>query len=106
MDNVSAALSSVALPCHSGCSTVTSAAIASSNESGLEDVVSKLQDKYVVYVTQVSIDERIAQQCRELKQKYNDLDKLQVSYAGIASIKQVCSYEQRASILRTTIQGK
>ena len=72
----------------------------------LEDVVSKLQDKYVVYVTQVSIDERIAQQCRELKQKYNDLDKLQVSYAGIASIKQVCSYEQRASILRTTIQGK
>ncbi len=34
-------------------------------------VVSSLQDSFAVYVTQVSVEERIAHQCRELKDKYD-----------------------------------
>lgn len=35
--------------------------------SKLSEVVDNLKEDYNVYVTQVSVDERIAQQCRELK---------------------------------------
>lgn len=42
----------------------------------LQEVIKALDDSYKLYVTQVSIDERIGQQIRELKQKYDKIPKI------------------------------
>lgn len=40
----------------------------------LKEVVKSLEEEYSVYVTQVSINERISQQCLEIKKIYNDIE--------------------------------
>ncbi len=72
----------------------------------LNIVVSKLKDDFLVYVTQVSIEERIAQTCRELKDKYNKLPVLQKDYNKIAKIEVMKSYEELAEKYRIAIQAK
>ena len=46
-------------------------------EKKLDEVIANLQDKYIVYITQVSVNERIAQQCRDLKEKFNKVESIQ-----------------------------
>ena len=61
---------------------------------------------YSVYVSQVSINERIAQQCRELKDLYNEAEKNTDRYKHFASIKfsrtleETCNYYQEARCFR------
>lgn len=69
-------------------------------------VVSSLQDNFTVYVTQVSVEERIAQHCRELKDKYDKLTNLQIDYNKIAKIDVLKSYEKHAEDYRIAIQAK
>ena len=38
----------------------------------LDEALNKLKEKFTVYVTQVSIDERIAQQCREVQKNFDE----------------------------------
>lgn len=71
----------------------------------LDEVVSNLSDHFSVYVTQVSIDERIAQQCRELKSQFEELDAIKEKYEKIASIRPTTTYETRASQYKTGIQS-
>lgn len=71
----------------------------------MDKVVSSLQDSLTVYVTQVSIEERIAQQCRELKGKYDRLPTLQKDYIKIAKITLLKSYEKHAKEYRIGIQA-
>ena len=68
-------------------------------------VVSSLQDDFTVYVTQVSVEERIAQQCRELKDKYDRLPVLQNDYIRIAKIAVLKNYEKHAEEYRIGIQA-
>lgn len=70
----------------------------------LDKVVSDLQDSFTVYVTQVSIKERIAQQCRELKDKYDRFPTVQEDYIKIAKINVLKSYEENAEEYRIGIQ--
>ena len=56
----------------------------------LDKVLSNLQDGYKAYVTQVSVEERIAQQCREIKYKIDSISKIQNDYRGLASLS--CTY--------------
>ena len=44
--------------------------------SKLDEVVKNLKENYTVYVTQVSIDERISQQCRNLKAEFDEIENL------------------------------
>ena len=54
----------------------------------LEAVVKSLNEYgYSVYVTQVAINERIAQECIKQKAKYDKLDNLKKEIKGFASIK-------------------
>lgn len=53
----------------------------------LDKALDKIKDRYSVYVTQVSIDERIAQQCRELKDSYAEAEKCKDKFASFASIR-------------------
>ena len=68
-------------------------------------VVLSLQDDFTVYITQVSIEERIAQQCRELEDKYNRLPALENDYIRIAKISVPKSYEKLAEEHRLAIQS-
>lgn len=70
----------------------------------LESVIETLSDEYSIYVTQVSIDERIGQQCRDLKKKYEEIAKLQSKYSGIANIKEILTYDKNAKDLKRRIQ--
>lgn len=68
-------------------------------------VVSSLQAGFTVYVTQVSVEERIAQQCRELKDKYDKIAALQNDYIRIAKISLLKSYGMHAEEYRIGMQA-
>lgn len=70
----------------------------------LNEVIKNLDDLFVVYVTQVSIDERIAQECRKIKEKYDDLEKLSKNYEGIAKIEIIQSYDEKKAFYETRMQ--
>lgn len=52
----------------------------------LTDVIDKLKDSYNLYVTQLSIDERIAQQVRERNIVYDEAEKLQQENTYLLSV--------------------
>ncbi len=70
----------------------------------LTDVVANLSDRFTVYVTQISIDERIAQQCRELKSLFDGIGDVCKKYGKIADIKVTSSYEVREADYHAGIQ--
>ena len=72
----------------------------------LDEVVEKLKDNYIVYISQVSIDERIAQQCRELKEEFDEIEKCKNKYGRYAKISLKTSYERQSEAYRTAIQEK
>lgn len=60
----------------------------------LETVTQKLMEHdFVAYVTQVAIDERIAQECNKQKDKYDELEKIKHKFCDFASIKITKKYE-------------
>lgn len=61
----------------------------------LKEVVTNLSEEFTVYVTQVSIDERISQKYLELKNKYEKLTVLTDEYRGIASIRITTPFDKR-----------
>lgn len=75
-------------------------------EKKLDEVIANLQDKFIVYITQVSIDERIAQQCRDLKEKFNKVETIQNECREIASISFFSTFEKCAEDIRTGVQKK
>ena len=46
----------------------------------LNDALDKLKEKFSIYITQVSIDERIAQNCRDLKGQFDDAEKCKLKF--------------------------
>lgn len=61
----------------------------------LKEVVANLSEQFTVYVTQVSIDERISQKYIELKNKYEKLSALTDDYRGIASIRIITPFDKK-----------
>lgn len=72
----------------------------------LEDVIANLSDRFTVYVTQVSVEERIAQQCRELRTHYDELEKLKEKCGDIATITIKKPYDETKAAYRAGIQKK
>ena len=70
----------------------------------LNAVVEKLKDDFSVYVSQVSIDERIAQQCRELQEDYKSAESCKEKYRRFATIKIVKTYEETEKMYHDGIQ--
>ncbi len=70
----------------------------------LDEVVENLKKDYVVYVTQVSIDERIAQQCRDLKSDYENIEKNIQNYSNIANITFKITFENACKFYEEGIQ--
>lgn len=69
----------------------------------LNEVVEKLCEDFDVYVTQVSVDERIARKCTEERMKYAEIDDLKSEYKGIVSFKIIKTQEQRIEELKNAI---
>lgn len=61
----------------------------------LTEVVTNLSEEFTVYVTQVSIDERISQKYLKLKDKYEKLLTLIDEYRGIADISVSTPFDTR-----------
>lgn len=72
----------------------------------LEDVIANLSDRFTVYVTQVSVEERIAQQCRELRARYDELEKLKDKCGDIATITIKKSYDESKTAYQAGIQKR
>ena len=70
----------------------------------LDDVVEKLKDDFTVYVSQVSIDERIAQECRDVKENYETIESWKEKYSRIATIKIRRPYEDTERIYHEGMQ--
>lgn len=70
----------------------------------LDEVIENLNDTFDVYVTQISIDERIAQECRQLKEKYDNLEKISKEYDGIAKIEILQSFEDKKAYYESGMQ--
>lgn len=70
----------------------------------LQEVIKTLDDNYKLYVTQVSIDERIGQQIRDLKQKYDEIPKIQKEYKNIAKFDKIIDYEKSVTDLKKRVQ--
>mgnify|MGYP002679732233 CR=1 FL=1 len=52
----------------------------------LDETLDKLKEKFSVYITQVSIDERIAQNCRDLKLRFDEAEKCKMKFIHFATI--------------------
>lgn len=65
----------------------------------------RLSDKYVIYVPQLCIEERIAQRCREERAKFDKFASLQSEYRHIASMKLSVSFDTRVAYIRKSTQA-
>jgi hypothetical protein len=61
----------------------------------LQEVVANLSEEFTVYVTQISIDERISQKYLELKNKYDKLLSLIDDYKGVADIRIITTLDKK-----------
>ena len=72
----------------------------------LDNVLKNLEEKFSVYVPQMCIDERIAQECRDLRTQFDEIECLQKRCSKIASITFKTSYDQKATELSNGMQKK
>ena len=70
----------------------------------LGEVIENLKENFVVYVSQVSIEERISQQYLDIQAKYEDLYKLKEDYKFIATIKASATLEEIEKSLKKGVQ--
>ncbi len=71
----------------------------------LDQALDKIKAKYSLYVAQVSIDERIAQRCRQLKTDYAKAEDCKTKYSRFAQIKIIRSYDETAQLYKEGIQA-
>ena len=72
---------------------------------GLSDVIENLKDDYNLYVTQLSIDERIAQQIRDRYVVYDEAEKLQKEYSSLLSFNFKKSKDEIKEYVKNGVQG-
>lgn len=72
----------------------------------LDVALDKLKDQYALYISQVSIDERIAQHCRELRQTFDEAKKSEVKFSHFATIEYKKSFEEECEYYQSGVQAK
>lgn len=65
----------------------------------------KLSDRYVVYIPQLCIEERIAQRCRDQRAKYDRFSSLQEEYKHIASMNISVPFDASVVHIRKSTQA-
>lgn len=75
-------------------------------KNDLTKVIANLSDRFSVYVTQVSVEERIAQQCRDLKTRYDEIERIKEQNKDIARIIIIKPYTDMENQYRSILQTK
>ena len=75
------------------------------NNKNFKDVIEKIIDDFSVYITQVSIEERIGQKCREDKQAYEELEKRSKKSVFFASVEFKYSVDDIGVLRRKSMQN-
>jgi hypothetical protein len=65
------------------------------NVKTLTEIVNKLSEKYDVYVTEISINERISQKYLEMQSKYNDIEVFKAKYTMYATTNLKKPFDER-----------
>lgn len=71
------------------------------NKKRLDEVIKNLSANFNVYVTQVSVDERIAQNCRESKEKFDKVEECVKNYPDIADVTMRKTFEEVCTFYQT-----
>lgn len=72
----------------------------------LDVALDKLNDQYALYISQVSIDERIAQHCRELRQTFDEAKKCELKFIHFATIKYKKTFEEECEYYQSGVRAK
>ena len=72
----------------------------------LDEALDKIKEQFSIYITQVSIDERIAQQCRELRASFDEAEQSKYKFIHFATIEFKKTYEEESEFYKTGIQAK
>lgn len=75
-------------------------------EKDLNEVIESLSDNFSVYVTQVSVEERIAQECRRIKTLFDEISVFGDKVANVAKITLLKSCEEEQRVFRVGMQKK
>lgn len=65
-----------------------------------------IAEGFEVYITQVAIDERIAQECNKLKEKYERIENIKREYSGFVAIEVTKTLESAQHYLKEGMQKK
>ncbi len=72
----------------------------------LDEALNKLKEKFTVYITQVSIDERIAQECRDVQKDFDEAERCKTKFLRIATIEFKKTFEEECEFYQTGMQAK
>jgi hypothetical protein len=72
----------------------------------LDEALDKLKEQFTVYITQVSIDERIAQQCREVQKDFDAIEQCKEKYAFYVTIDYKKTFEEECEFYQKGMQAK
>lgn len=72
----------------------------------LDEALNKLKEKFTVYVTQVSIDERIAQQCRDVQKDFDEAECFKTKFSLFATIEFKKTFEDACEFYKKGMQTK
>ena len=72
----------------------------------LDETLNKLEEKFTVYVTQVSIDERIAQECRDVQKAFDEAERCKTKFIHFATIEFKKTFEEECEFYQTGMQAK
>lgn len=72
----------------------------------LDEALNKLKEKFTVYITQVSIDERIAQECRDVQKDFDEAERCKTKFLHFATIEFKKSFEEECEFYQTGMQAK
>lgn len=70
----------------------------------LDEVIGKLDERYIPYVTQVSIEERKAQQCSEKKKAYRNIKDAKKQIPALVVLKNVTELEEELEKFKGQVQ--
>ena len=71
----------------------------------LNEVVESLKEQFTVYVTQISIDERIAQETRALKTRFEKIAEIERDNSDIVIINYRITYDKQSSLKKKRMQS-
>lgn len=72
----------------------------------LNEALNKLKENFEVYISQVSIDERIAQECRDVKKDFDEAERCKIKFIHFATIDFKKTFEEECEFYQTGMQAK